>query len=117
MNKEQFASQFRDSTFSLAKALQYVNIAKQYFEDVKFGTGKDVKNIFNRYIDKCDWIIRDVKDRLSDDSREQLISELEDSLIFDSITDKLIYLSQDQRNFVEDLLDSMIKGEDVKIVE
>lgn len=117
MKKEDFKKQFEDSTYSLAKALHHVNIAKQYFEDVRFSTGKEVKSVFNQYIIKCDWIIRDVRDRLTEESRQAIANELEDSLSFDAIIDKLVHMDTEQRNFIEDLMDSMIKGEEVKIVQ
>ena len=71
--------------------------------------------IFSQYIHKCNFIISNVKDRLSDENREILAKELEDSLSFDAIADKIIRLRVDQRTFIEDILDSMIRGEEVII--
>jgi hypothetical protein len=42
---------------------------------------------------------------------------MKDVLYFDSINDKLIHLTNEQRVFIEDILESMIKGEEVKIIE
>jgi len=109
-------TKFADNTFSLAKALHHINIAKQYFEDVRFGTNKDVKAIFNQYILKCDWIISNVKNRLKEENKIALVEELKDSITFDAITDKLIKLDATQRAFIENLMDSLIKGDGVEIV-
>lgn len=108
---------FSDNTFSLAKGLHHINIAKQYFEDVRFGTTNEVKAVFNQYIQKCDWIITNMKDRMNKENRAVLEKELEDSLSFDAINDKLIYLDDSQRAFVEELLDAMIRGEEIKMID
>lgn len=108
---------FSDNTYSLAKSLHHINIAKQFLEDVKLSTTGEVKFIFNQYIQKCDWILNDMKSRLNDESRIILSKELEDSLSFDSINDKLIYLDNDQRNMVEDIISEMIKGQEIKITK
>ena len=103
---------FSDNSFSLAKGLHHINIAKLYFEDVRFGTNKDIKAIFNQYILKCDWILSNVKNRLNPESREALEKELTDSFTFDAINDKLIYLDNTQREFIETILDAIIAGEE-----
>jgi hypothetical protein len=110
-------SMFMDNTFSLAKGIHHINIAKQYFEDISIGTSYDVKMIFNQYIQKCEYIISNVKNRLSDENRAILAQELEDSLSFDAIADKIIRLSIEQRAFVEEILDSMIRGEEIIITD
>lgn len=113
MSKENFA----DNTYSLGKGLNHIKCAKEYFEDLRMSTKGSVKNIFNNFILKCDWMINNISDRLTEESREVLKEELKDTLVFDSINDKLIHLTNEQRMFIEDILDSMIKGEEVKIME
>lgn len=108
---------FADNTYSLAKGLHHINIAKQYFEDVRFGTTKDIKAIFNQYVLKCDWIISNMKDRLAIENKIALEQELQDSLTYEAINDKLIHLDNNQRAFVEEIIDNLIKGEEVKIIE
>lgn len=108
---------FTDSTYSLAKALHFIDLARQYFEDVQFSTEKDIKTIFNQYIQKCNWIIFDVKSRLSNENRELLAKELEGSLDINAIMDKVIHLDNKQKAFIEDIIDSMRKGEEVIIVD
>lgn len=107
---------FSDNTYSLAKSLHHINIAKQFLEDLKIGTTGEVKLLFNQYIQKCEWILNDMKSRLNDESRKVLSKELEDSLAFDSINDKLIYLDNEQRSIIEDVISGMIKGQEIKII-
>ncbi len=108
---------FTDSTYSLAKAIHFVDLARQYFEDVQLGTSKDVKLIFSQYINKCNWIIQNLKDRLSLENREMLAKELEGSLYINAIMDKVIRLDNKQRLFIEDIIDSMVRGEEVIVVD
>lgn len=107
---------FTDNTYSLSKGLHSINIAKQYFEDVKIGASKEVKSIFSSYINKCDWILNDVKVRLDDESREVMNNDLKDSLVFESIKDKLVYINSEQRLLIENILEEMVKGEDVRMM-
>lgn len=107
---------FMDNTFSLAKSLHFINLAKQYLDDVRRGANGEVKLIFNQYIQKCDWILGDLKNRLNQQSREALAKELEGSLDMDAIMDKVIHLDNQQIAFIETVIDALIRGEEV-IVE
>jgi hypothetical protein len=111
-NKQSFA----DNTYSLAKGMHHINLAKMYFEDVRFGTNGDIKVIFNQYIQKCDWIMDNLKHRLTDENRKNLEAELNDSISFEAINDKLIHLDSEQRLFLESIIDSLINGEEIKII-
>jgi hypothetical protein len=102
-------------TYSLAKALHHLNIAKQYFEDVKLGCTGDVKNMFNGYINKCDWILNNVFDKLSNERRKIYKVELSDSLGIDAINDQLMMLDNAQRAEIEEMLDAIVKGKKVTI--
>lgn len=102
-------------TYSLAKGLHHLNIAKQYFEDVKMGCTGDVKNTFNGYVNKCDWILNNVFDKLSNEKRKIYKEELSDSLSIDSINDQLMMLDNTQRIQIEELLEAIVKGKRVTI--
>lgn len=112
MNKKE---SFADNTYSLAKGMHHINIAKQYFEDVRLGTSGEVKMVFNQYIQKCDWIMDNLKHRLTDENRKNLEAELNDSISFEAITDKLVRLNSNQRLLLESIIDSLIKGEEIKV--
>jgi len=112
-NKERFS----DNTYSLAKGLHHINLGKMYFEDLRLGTTGEIKSIFNHYILKCDWIMSNLQNRLTDENRAILKKELEDSISFEAINDKLILLNNEQRAFLENLIDALVKGEEVKIID
>jgi hypothetical protein len=107
---------FMDNTYSLAKSMHLINLAKQYLEDVRREVNGDVKIIFNQYVQKCEWILFDLKNRLSQENREILNKELEGSFDMDAIFDKVIRLDNKQIAFIESIMDALIKGEEI-IVE
>lgn len=111
MSKEHFA----DTTYSIAKAFNNLTIARQYLDDAKRSNKGAVKDLFNSYILKIDWIINNVSSRLSSESRKILNEELSDSLCLDAINDNLMHLSLEDRLRVEHITNSMKKGEKIII--
>lgn len=107
---------YEKDTYSLAKGLHHINMAKQYFEDVRIGCTGDLKNTFNGYINKCDWILNNVFDKLGPDTRKIYKEELSDSLGIDHINDQLMRLDNDQRSEFENILDNIVKGKKVRVV-
>lgn len=107
---------FTDNTYSLAKGLHHINIAKEYFEDVRLGSTGDVKMIFNNYIQRCDWILTNMTHRMSQESREALKRELSGSFSMEAINDKIIHLDSKQRDIIENIMDRMISGEQIEVV-
>lgn len=108
---------FTDNSYSLAKGLHHVNLAKMYFDDIRTGVSGDIKNVFNQYIQKCDWIIDSMKCRLTEENRKALNKELDDSFSFEAINDQLIRLDEEQRAFIEKIITAMAAGEEVKIID
>lgn len=102
-------------TYSLAKGLHHINIAKQYFEDFKLGCTGDTKNTFTGYINKCDYILNNIFDKLSERNRKIYREEMSDSLSIESINDKLMALDNNQRLELEDMLEAIIKGKKVTV--
>lgn len=107
---------YEKDTFSLAKGLHHLNIAKQYFEDVKIDCTGELKNTFSGYINRCDWILNNIFDKLSDEKRKIYKEELSDSLSIDAINDQLMMLDNEQRALIESLLDDIVKGKKVKVI-
>ena len=107
---EKTKNTFSDNTYSLSKGLHNLNNAKLYFEDVKVNSISEAKGIFNSCIQKCEWILNDVKIRLNQKSKDYLNRDLEDSLLFDAVYDKLIRLDKNGRDLVEGYIDELIKS-------
>jgi hypothetical protein len=108
---------FTDTTYSLAKALHHINLAKEYLEDTKRDSKGSIKDLLNSYVIKCNYILNNIKDRLDVDSREILKKEFDDSIIIEAINDKIIHLDTEQREIIETLLDSFIRGEKIEFIK
>ena len=106
---------FKDETYDLAKALHYVSISKQYFEMIALGYERGAKVLMSLYANKMQWIINDIYDRLSEESRkfykESLIKG--DTVFMDAMSDKLLQLSEQQKQVIEAIVDNFIKGEEL----
>ncbi len=113
MSKERF----EDTTMDLAKALYHISIGKKYFEMIMVDKSYNAKMIFQQYVNKCDWIERNIYDRLKDETRamykESIIKG--DTVFFDSCSEKLLLISESQKQAIEQILDSIIKGETIEI--
>lgn len=108
---------FRDNSQSLLKALHHVTIAKQYFEDAKFGYNGGVKEFMNICIAKLDYVVNGVRLKLNKDLLKMVDDDLKDSLVFDSIKDVLVKLNTEQRLMIETLAISLSKGESIQFVD
>ena len=100
---------FSDTTFSLAKALHHINNAKEYFTDVKRDCNSSIKNQFNQYIQKCDFIIDSITCKLTAQNKIILKKELADSFLIEGINDKLMLMNEIQRTEVENLIEQILK--------
>jgi len=106
---------YKKDTFSLAKGLHHINMAKQYFEDVKIGCTGTIKNTFSGYVNKCDFILNNIYDKLGPETRKSYKEEMSDSLGIDHINDQLMRLDNEQRHQIEEIIDNVVKGKKVKI--
>lgn len=99
----------KNNTYSLAKSLHHINIAREYMLDVRRDAHSNIKNMFNNYITKCDFILNGVKDMLSEENKIVFKKELNDSFLIEAINDKLIHLDQNKKLEVENFIDLLIK--------
>ena len=108
---------FKDSTYDLAKALHHVSISKQYFEMIGAGYHKGAKDLMNLYARKQDWLIKDIYDRLSDESRqfykESLIAG--DTVFASYISEQLLLINEQDKKVVEFIVDCLVKGKRIEV--
>jgi hypothetical protein len=110
-------NQFKDTTFDLAKALHHIAIAKQYFEVIALDNHGETKKLFNQYAERQSWIINNIYDRLGEESRkfykESIIKG--DTLFAEAVSEKMLHLSEESKIVIENLIDSMLAGEEIYI--
>jgi hypothetical protein len=108
---------FSDNSQSLLKALHHSTLAKQYFEDAKFGYKGGVKEFMNICIAKIEYVVNGVRLKLNPELLKEVDADLSDSLAFDSIKDILVKLNTSQRQMIESLALSLSKGEEIQILD
>jgi len=107
---------FEKGTFSLIKAIHHINIARQYFADVKIGCKYEMKTLFDNHILKCDYIFNNIYDKLDPDTREAYRREMSDSLGLESINDKIVRMEVVHRDQLENIIDQILKGKRVEVI-
>jgi small nuclear ribonucleoprotein (snRNP)-like protein len=113
MSKERFV----DDTWSLNKALFHASSCKQYLELIKIDTKGATRETMNGLLSRVSFVINFVLHKVSEEDRENLKKELEDSISTDAILGELVKLSVSQRNLIETLITAMIKGENVEFAK
>lgn len=101
---------------SLTKALYYTELARIYMEDFKRECKLEAKHQASSWVNKLTFVKQDVYSALTPLSRELYHKELGDGadvLFLPSISEKLLKLNQDQRDFVERTCDFLLSGEEI----
>jgi hypothetical protein len=103
---------------NLVLALTKNNEAKKLFEYVRHEVSGDVKHFINRLIARCEANEMDVINRMTcDKNRELFIKEIRkgDTLQFTYIMQQIFEMSQDKRDMVEQIVNSIHKGEKIEM--
>lgn len=106
---------FKDSTFSLLKALHHTKIAMEFYDDLANSYEYGAKQIMLQYSNRCKWIVDNIRHRLPKDMLQHVDKDMDDALFFDSIEDKLIHFNQEQKNMIESIIDLVSKGENIEV--
>lgn len=104
---------------SIVHFLTNIRKAIAYAEDVN---RKSKAKILNKYITRLEWILTDFKTTPSFRDKQDLITALTDELksdplLTDAIMDKVQLLHPHHREVLEDLIDTMIKGEPLEFYQ
>lgn len=102
---------------SIMKGAYHLAMARTYFDSVRTVAGLHAKHVFNGYINKCDWVIKDIKTFLPPESSALLRQEIEqgDVMFFGAIAEKCAHLDPQQREGIEKLIDAIIAGETIQV--
>lgn len=99
-------------TFNLAKGLYHVRNALHYFEHIhasKLCTGKS-RHLIGIQANKLRSIITDIKHSVTPESADILQKEMDtDTMVFESIYEKLLLLDEKQRWEIESLIDGRLR--------
>lgn len=102
---------------NLTKAIYYAGIAKKFFEGFRDECKQDAKRQANLWVNKIEFILSDVYSALTPAARELYLDELKngDVLFLPSMSEKLLRMSPEQREFVELMCVQILRGEKIEV--
>lgn len=104
----------------ILKFIHNLNKAKLNLEVFLLGDVNDrAKRKFSQYVKKIDFIITDLKTEpaVSQELREAIDLEYKsDAYCVEAIMEKVLMLTPDERDILENIVDAVIKGEEINIV-
>jgi hypothetical protein len=101
----------------LTKACYHLNIARQYLELFRIECKQGAKNQAGTWVNKAVFLENDIMNALTAKSRDQYRDEIMkgDPLVFDSIFEKLLAMSLEQRETMEYVCSEVLKGETIQV--
>lgn len=106
---------------NIINAIQNLKMAQEQFEDfIRQYPDTAGSKLFQRYVSKITWIFTDIVSitSLTDEVRAGIRKEItSDVYAVPAIVEKVALLTPEQRELIEDTLDAMLAGEEVKIVD
>jgi len=106
---------------NIINAIQNLKMAQEQFLDfTRQYPNSAGSRLFKKYADKIDWICSDIITHpfLTNDIRDGIKNEINsDVFAVPAIIEKIALLNPDQRELIEDTLDAILSGEEVKIVD
>lgn len=105
----------------LVNGLLHIRIAHHYWDDFRRELqGTKGQNLLKLYTSKLEWIYNDLitNPNFTEEVREGIRKEWNsDTFVVPAIQEKMALLNPDQRIVVEELIDLMLKGDEIKIVD
>lgn len=98
--------------------MHYVRVAEYYFDYFATREKLNAKARVRKYARSLDFIVNDILSHIADpEVREEFRQQVKkvDSVSFAAIMDKLLYLTDEQRETIELMLDEILKGETITI--
>ena len=106
---------------NIISAIQNLKMAQEQFEDfMRQYPDSAGSKLFQKYVKKITWIFSDVITipSITDEVRAGIRKEIaSDVYAVPAIVEKVSLLTPEQRELIEDTLDAMLAGEEVKIVD
>ena len=109
------------SSSNIVSSIQHLKMAQEHFKDFnRDNPNTKGSKLFQTYIDKIEWIYRDfISNPILPPDVTGGIKEEWNSDVFcvTAIVDKVSVLRPDQREMIEEIIDGMIAGEEVKLID
>lgn len=106
---------------NIISAIHHLKMAQEHYEDfIREYPDSAGSRLFKSYIAKIKWISNDIiyHPHVSEEVRIGIKKELaSDVFTVSAINEKIVLLNPDQREIIEETIDAMLSGEEVKIVD
>jgi hypothetical protein len=106
---------------NIISAIHHLKLSQEHYEDfVREYPDSAGSRLFKSYVNKIQWISTDILTHpsISEEVKVGIKKELSsDVFAVSAITEKAALLSPSQREMIEDTIDAMLAGEEVKIVD
>lgn len=106
---------------NIISAIHHLKMAQEYYEDfIREYPDSAGSRLFKSYVNKINWMSTDILSHpdISEEVRIGIKKELAcDVFAVTAIAEKSALLNPDQREMIEETIDAMIAGEEVKIVD
>lgn len=106
---------------NIISAIHHLKMAQEHYEDfVREYPDSAGSRLFKSYISKIKWISTDILSHphVSEEVRIGIKKELaSDVFAVPAINEKVALLNPDQREMIEETIDAMLAGEEIKIVD
>jgi hypothetical protein len=102
---------------SLTAAAYHLKCATDYLLDFKRCCESQAKNRAHQWVNKSEYLVRDIYQSIPEDSRKVFEQELltGDPLFYGAITETLMRMTPEQREQVEVFANQMLKQSDVSV--
>jgi hypothetical protein len=106
---------------NVISAIHHLRMSQEHFEDfIRQNPESRGERLFKTYISRLKWIMNDIQTYpyFTQDTRDSIKDEIEsDIFAVPAINEKISLLNPTQREMIEETIDAMLAGEDVKIVD
>lgn len=106
---------------NVVSAIQHLKMAKEHYEDfIRDYPESSGARLFLSHINKINWIFKDtithpnVSQAVRDGIKKEILSDV---FAVPAINDKVALLTPEQREMIEETIDAMLAGEEIKIVD
>jgi Fe-S cluster biosynthesis and repair protein YggX len=106
---------------NLVSAIHHIKMSEEHFEDfIRQNPESRGERLFKTYISKLKWVISDIQTYpyFDQDTRDCIKAEIDsDVFTVPAIHEKLALINPEQRDMIEQTIDAMISGQNVRIVD
>jgi len=106
---------------NVISAIHHLRMSQEHFEDfIRQNPESRGERLFKTYISRLKWIMNDIQTYpyFTQDTRDSIKDEIEsDIFAVPAINEKISLLNPTQREMIEETIDAMLAGEEVKIVD